>query len=365
MAKLHELRKLIRTAIMQEMNSTASSGTIGTGTDIIQTPNAFTGGTSKGEARRKKIGTVLGMKLAPPKRKGAISETRRKLFEDVINKVDFDIKMSDQAKELMDFVMGSERYKEDMKDIKELFDRMQADGTFTKEDAFKVYQDFIQRAARDFTKETGVNMKADEYFLRKDILDVVYYNLAKIEDPMSGQPNDNIDGGAEAGAAPPAPSGDMGDVGGGSGGSTGGGGGGGMTMPPTGEEMPPEGGEVGPDGQPLPPAEPGAEGAPTGAEGEELPPEGEEEAPPKPEEIAELSHMIREIYEDIKPEESKLEELEALRATTKELATKYARGGDRGLAQELVKMMNYLDKLSDKFAIQPAAPKQVIKKRMK
>ena len=212
MTKIQLLKELIRKMIVSEMSTTA-------GVAGFQTPYAF-----RKTKNKKKI----------------------KLFEDIINKAAFDIKFSDQATELMDFIKSNEKYEDDLLEIQQLFDKMKTDNTFSKEEGFSVYKEFIERASRDFIKQTGQDVSPEEYFLRKDILDVIYYHLSKVETPMSGGKNDNIDVPPE-GAAPEA-----------------------------GAEAPPE-------------------EAPT-------------EEPPKPEEIAEdseLKKMIKELYEEIKMDERK------------------------------------------------------------
>lgn len=330
MSRLEELRQLIRQMIVKEISTSGGSGIGGSAGALIQTPMAFTGGTKRGEAKRKKIANVLGMKPAPAKRE--LREGR--LFEDVINKVGFDIKFSDQAKELMDYIHSNEKFEDDLQDIQTLFDKMQQDGVFSKEEAFKVYKEFVERAAREYMRDTNQDISVDEFFLRKDLLDVIYYHLSKLEMPQSGRPNDNIDqkpGEEPAGAAPAPPEG--GEAG----------------APPAGGEAPAAGREAGaaPAGGEAPPP---PEGGETPA-GEEAPaPEGEE-GPPKPEEVAEVHKLVGQIINEITSGEIKIDELEEIRSYVRRAAKKYATSGEHEFAKELVKIMQQLDSLEDKYAM--------------
>jgi len=288
MAKITKLRELLKLMVIKEVNSMASSGMIGTSPDIIQTPGAFTGNKPSREEKRKKNGEVSGLKRAEILRKDFVTEGKFKdaLFEDVINKVTFGMKLSDQAKELMDFVRGSKQHAEELGQIGELLKGMGDSGDTTNQQAFELYQEFLENAARDFVRLNASDMKPEEYFLKKDLLQLTYYFTQKFATPMTQGP-DAIDKepGQEPEAGMPPEDGEGGDDGGG-GGSMGGGGG----MPP----IPPTDGA---DGTPQP-GEEGEEAPPEGGEGEippeggegEVPPEGEEEdprKPPKPENVKE------------------------------------------------------------------------------
>jgi len=282
MSNKNQIRQLIRTMIIKEFNTTASSGAIGTPPDIIQTPRAFK------KKMGKNPGAIFGMK--PVKKK-----LKEHLFEDVINKVAFDIKLSDQAKELMDYIHANEKFEDDLQDINTLFQRMQDDGVFTKEEAFKVYQEFVERAAREYMKEQQPNVPLENYFLRKDLLDVIYYHLSKMETPMSGNQSDNIDVAPETGAAPEA----------------------GTPAPEAGAA--PEAGTPEAGAAPAAPeagAEPEAGAAP---EGEEAP-----EGAPKPEEITEIKMMVNELLNEISTDgQMKVEKMLDARDDLTNLIKKY------------------------------------------
>jgi len=290
MAKITKLRELLKLMVIKEVNSMASSGMIGTSPDIIQTPGAFTGNKPSREEKRKKNGEVSGLKRAEILRKDFVTEGKFKdaLFEDVINKVTFGMKLSDQAKELMDFVRGSKQHAEELGQIGELLKGMGDSGDTTNQQAFELYQEFLENAARDFVRLNASDMKPEEYFLKKDLLQLTYYFTQKFATPMTQGP-DAIDKepGQEPEAGMPPEDGEGGDDGGG-GGSMGGGGG---SMPPTdgAEEIP----QPGEEGEEAPPEGGEGEIPPEGGEGE-VPPEGEEEdprKPPKPENIRE-SRMV-------------------------------------------------------------------------
>ena len=286
MAKITKLRELLKLMVIKEVNSMASSGMIGTSPDIIQTPGAFTGNKPSREEKRKKNGEVSGLKRAEILRKDFVTEGKFKdaLFEDVINKVTFGMKLSDQAKELMDFVRGSKQHAEELGQIGELLKGMGDSGDTTNQQAFELYQEFLENAARDFVRLNASDMKPEEYFLKKDLLQLTYYFTQKFATPMTQGP-DAIDKepGQEPEAGMPPEDGEGGDDGGG-GGSMGGGGG---SMPPTdgAEEIP----QPGEEGEEAPPEGGEGEIPPEGGEGE-VPPEGEEEdprKPPKPENVKE------------------------------------------------------------------------------
>lgn len=313
---LNELKKMIKEIVIKEMNSTASSGAGGTlpGSTPIMTPYAF----------KKK-------------------QKRKKLFEDIINKADFDLKFSDQAKELMDYIQGSEKMQKDLENTQELFDKMQQDNVFTKEEAFKVYKEFVERAARQFVKDNNENIPADEYFLRKDLLDIIYYNLNKLEQP---QPDINAPQGGvqpQGGEVPPVGGEETGGVG-----AIGAVGAPPAAGAPTGE-LPPAGGEA---GAVAPPAV-GAEAPPAGGEVPPAGAEGEEENAPKPEEIAELKGMVKEIYdelnEDTTDESVEINNLENLRSLIIEKRDSSIKN-NRPLAIQLNRVAKYIDNLQDKIA---------------
>ena len=91
--RLSELRKFIKEMILKEMSTTAAVGG-------YQTPFAFKKKSKKCKCERKNFVNESAFKKA--------------IFEDIINKVSFDIKFSDQATELMDFIKSNEKYEDDL-----------------------------------------------------------------------------------------------------------------------------------------------------------------------------------------------------------------------------------------------------------
>ena len=346
MAKIKKLREILKLMVMKEVSS-LGAGSLNTNAaeGDIKTPNAFTGGRKGLEKRRKNNAEVSGLKRVPLVRKNFVSERtlRHRLFEDVVNDVTFGMKLSDQAKELMDFTRGSQQHADELKQINDLLQGMGQAGEVDKQKAFELYQEFIQNAARDFVRTQAPDMKPEEYFLKRDLLQLTYYFTQKFETPMTQGPGaiDKEPGQEPQGQQPPQGGEDGGGQGGG-GGQQGGGGGGGSAPSMGG------GGVEGGNDFEIPPGEgeAGAEGE--GGEGEgEAPPEGGEEenpegGPPKPEQVAESKKKLK---EDIGG--TQLNDLEKARAEIIRLAKQYVKIGKKGIAQQLIKAANAIDDIQE------------------
>lgn len=312
---MDRLKEKIREMVVKQMkdmgecSSTGGSGISGSPGAEIATPNAF-----------KKKSKIV--------RRNFVNEHKYRLalFEDVINNVTFGMKLSDQAKELMDFIRGSQAHASELSQINDLLKGMGQAGEADKSKAFQLYQEFIQNSARDFVRANASDMKPEEYFLQKDLLQLTYYFTQKFETPMTGG-QDAIDKvpGEQPQDAPPPEGGDGGDGGDGGGSSASAG----LDL---GDEAGAEGGE----------ADTGAE-AEAGGEGEteEENPTG---GPPKPENVKEVEK--KQIMAQ-NTDQNFQDDLEQARQLVIKLAKQCIQNGNRGVANQLVQLAKAYDTINE------------------